>query len=702
MSDRAMIVSMKSKISRDDFIDSLIGLGYERSSMVIESGTYAVKGSVVDVFPSNQNQPLRFDFFSGKLDRLNSFRLDTQRSITELDETKIVKNDPLYSKALVFDNRLLQSEVMANIQAGDYVVHERYGIGIYNGFTRLTVGDQEGEYILIQFKGADKLYMPLDQIPLLHRYSGVESSPRLNGLYDGGWERTRRHAHRALKVIAEDIYNMFKQRQNITGYSFPVDTDDQLAFEMTFPFDETPDQHRAILDVKRDMERSIPMDRLVCGDVGFGKTEVMVRAAVKAALNLKQVMVLVPTTILAEQHYKTFTQRCSSLGLKIAVISRLKSSKFNKVTLKALKNHQLDIIIGTHRLLSADVEFNDLGLVIVDEEQRFGVKHKEKIKQISAQIDILTTSATPIPRTLYMSLTGAKAISTLSTPPKGRVPIHTMISEYSNDLIRVAIEKEIKRKGQIYFLHNHIDELPMISSILQSLVPKLRVGIAHGRMKALELEAVMMSFYNQEFDVLLCTTIIENGLDIQSANTIIINRADQLGLSQIHQIRGRVGRCAIQAYAYILFPAVDQLTDESRGRLQALKEAVGLGVGYQLAMKDLEIRGAGTLLGEKQSGHLTSIGFDLYCKLLEKNLKKVRGERMDDDVLISLKSTPNVFIPSSYIPDAKERLAMYQRLLKSKNRMNLKKLRLECEDRYGKLPQRMIDFIRSIDVQLSI
>ena len=702
MSKKALSVAMNSSIDRDSLIESLISLGYERSSMVIEHGTYTVKGSIVDIFPSNQNQPLRFDFFSGNLDRLTSFRLDTQRSITELQETSIAPNDSLAMKRLDFDNRLLSSEVMANIQDNDYVVHERYGIGIYKGFTRLNIGDQEGEYVLIHFKGKDKLYMPLDQIPLIHRYSGSEANPRLNGLYDGGWERTRRQAHRELKKIAEEIYAMFKTRQKVTGFSFLPDTDDQLTFEMTFPFKETPDQARAIADVKNDMESDTPMDRLVCGDVGFGKTEVILRAAVKAALNLKQVMVLVPTTILCEQHYKTFTERLKAMDLTVGIVSRLKSTTHNKKTINAFNHHKLDILIGTHRLLSDDVSPYDLGIIIVDEEQRFGVKHKEKIKAMSNNIDILTTSATPIPRTLYMSLTGAKAISTLATPPKGRVPIHTIIAEYSLDVIKDAIQKELNRGGQVYFLHNHIDELPIIESTLKELFPDLRIGIAHGQMKASQLEDVMMKFYNQSFDLLLCTTIIENGLDIQNANTIIINRADRLGLSQIHQIRGRVGRCSIQAYAYIFFPNIKDLTEESTGRLQALKEAVGLGVGYQLAMKDLEIRGAGTLLGEKQSGHLTSIGFDLYCKLLEENIKKVRGERLDDSVFISLKDHPNVFIPASYIPDAKERLAMYQRLLKSKNRMNLKKLQLECVDRYGKLPKRMVDFIQSIDVQLSI
>ena len=696
-----LTISIHDDLSRDAVVQSLNELGYERASMVIEQGVYSVKGSIIDVFPSNHNQPLRFDFFSGALDRLTSFRPDTQRSIRELKDTVIAPFDSELVKRFTFDNRVLDSDVVSNIQDGDYVVHERYGVGIYQGFTRLSVGNQEGEYVLVQFKGADKLYMPLDQIPLLHRYTGVESSPKLNGLYDGRWERTRRNAHRALKVIAEEIFAMFKLRQTVKGFAYSPDTDGQLAFEMAFPFDETPDQLRAIGDVKKDMESNQPMDRLVCGDVGFGKTEVILRAAVKAALNGKQVMVLVPTTILSEQHYNTFLTRCDGMSISIGVMSRLKSVNHNKKVLSGLINHHLDIVIGTHRLLSSDVKFKDLGLVIVDEEQRFGVQHKEKIKAISKDIDILTTSATPIPRTLYMSLTGAKAISTLNTPPAGRVPIHTMIGEYSPELIQTAIKKELARGGQVYFLHNHIDQLATMSSEIARLVPGIRIRIAHGQMKPKELEDVMVSFYHHEFDLLLCTTIIENGLDIQNANTIIINRSDKLGLSQIHQIRGRVGRCSVQAYAYILFPMEHQLTDESKERLQALKEAVGLGVGYQLAMKDLEIRGAGTLLGEKQSGHLTSIGFDLYCKLLEKNLKKVRGESVENDVLISLKDVPNVFIPESYIDDSNN-VTMYQRFLSVKNRIGLKKLRLECEDRFGPFPKRMNSFYQAIDAQLSI
>ena len=403
--------------TRDDFIEMLVDLGYERSSMVIEQGTYSIKGSVVDVFPSNQNQPLRFDFFSGQLDRLTSFRPDTQRSIREIDTTQISAYDSTLVNRLDFQTRVLNSEVMANMSLNDYVVHERYGVGLFKGFTRLTVGTNEGEYVEIHYKGADKLYMPLDQIPLLHRYSGSETTPSLNGLYDGKWEKTRRNAHRALAEMAKNIYEMFKARQKVTGFGFEPDGDTQLAIEQTFPFDETPDQLKAIQDVKRDMEASRPMDRLVCGDVGFGKTEVMIRAAAKAALNLKQVMILVPTTILCEQHINTFKSRFSSFDIRVEGMSRLKTAKHNRSVIDGLKNHHIDIVIGTHRLLSDDVMFKDLGLVIVDEEQRFGVQHKEKIKAIATNIDILTTSATPIPRTLYMSLTGAKAMSVLATPP---------------------------------------------------------------------------------------------------------------------------------------------------------------------------------------------------------------------------------------------------------------------------------------------
>ena len=574
MSKKMLKLSLSSSIDRSDLLDTVSSYGYERVSMVIEPGTYAVRGSVVDVFPANQNQPIRCDFFGDSIDRLTSFRLDTQRSIRDIDDTVIYPIDDAFVRSLTFSTRMMNSEVMANIHDGDYVVHERYGIGVFSGFCRLQVGGSEGEYVLIQFKGSDKLYMPLDQIPLLHRYAGSEANPRLSGLYDGGWERTRRQAHRSLAILAADIYQMFKTRQRVKGFAFLPDTEQQLVFEQGFLYEETKDQLTAIHDVKRDMESNRPMDRLLCGDVGYGKTEVLLRAAVKAALNHKQVMVLVPTTILAEQHHKTFTERCRDLPIRIAVMSRLKKPKDNKVVCQKLVDHEVDIVIGTHRLLQKDIAFSDLGLVVVDEEQRFGVKHKERIKELAHHIDVLTASATPIPRTLYMSLTGAKAISQLTTPPDGRQPIQTLIHDYSPELITKAIETELARGGQVYFLHNHIEQLPTIQAQLEAWVPGLRVRIAHGQMPASDLDNVMVAFYRHDFDLLLCTTIIENGLDIQSANTIIINRADRLGLSQIHQIRGRVGRCAIQAYAYVLFPMADQLTEESKGRLQALKESV--------------------------------------------------------------------------------------------------------------------------------
>ena len=702
MSKQQLQLELNSNQTREALIQRLSELGYERVNMVIEPGTFAVKGSIVDVFAVNQNQPVRCDFFGGGIDRLSSFRIDTQRSIRDIESTKIDEVGISNIKSLNFDTRLLDSELISNIQDGDYVVHERYGIGIFKGFCRLTVAGNEGEYIFIQFKGTDKLYMPLEQIPLLHRYAGSDAKPKLNPLYDGSWEKTRLKAHRSLKLIAEEIYQMYKDRMKIKGFACLPDTEEQIALEADFPFQETPDQLKAIKDVKADMESPRPMDRLVCGDVGFGKTEVILRAAVKAALNMKQVMVLVPTTILAEQHFHTFHIRCKGLGVSVSAMSRMKTAKQNRDVLNRLKNHDLDIVIGTHRLLQKDIEFKDLGLVIIDEEQRFGVKHKEKIKHMASNIDILTTTATPIPRTLYMSLTGSKSMSVLATPPPGRMPIRTIVSEFSNHLITDAVNFEMNRGGQVFFLHNNIQQLETIRAQLKTWLPECRVRIAHGQMTGAQLDDVMVAFYRHEFDLLLSTTIIENGLDIQNANTIIINRADRMGLSQIHQIRGRVGRSSIQAYAYVLFPLEAQLTPDSKERLQALKEAVGLGVGYQLAMKDLEIRGAGTLLGEKQSGHLTAIGFDLYCKLLEKNLKQVRGINVSDETLMQLKDSPNVFIPSSYIPDPQERLAMYQRLLTVKSNIQLKRLVLECKDRYGELNQKMIDFIKIIEEQLVI
>jgi transcription-repair coupling factor (superfamily II helicase) len=688
--------------TRDAVCASLVDLNYERVSMVFEPGTFAVKGSVVDVFPSNHNQPIRLDFFSGPLERMQSFRIDTQRSLSSIERTTIAFAD--HHEAARFENhhRLMDSAVLSNIHVGDYVVHERHGIGIYNGFIRLTVGDREGEYVAIHFKGADKLYMPLDQIPLIHRYSGSVAHPALNGLHDGQWGRTCQRAHRALQTMATDIYAMFKKRQSIPGFACGPDCDMQLQFEMTFPYTETPDQLAAIRAVKRDMESNVPMDRLVCGDVGFGKTEIIVRAAVKAALNGKQVMVLVPTTILCDQHYHTFSQRCNAIGLVVKAVSRLQPAVVNRRIVQDFNHHRIDILIGTHRLLSADIAPKQLGLVVVDEEQRFGVRHKERLKQLTHSIDILTTSATPIPRTLYLSLTGAKQMSTLKTPPPGRQPIRTIVSAFSPTLIQKHIELELNRGGQVYFLHNTIDELPHIESLLHDWVPQARVRVAHGRMKATELADVMLAFYQKAFDVLLCTTIIENGLDIQQANTIIINRADRLGLSQIHQIRGRVGRCSTQAYAIVLYPEGGLLTDETRDRLQALKEAIGLGMGYQLAMKDLEIRGAGTLLGEKQSGHLTAIGFDLYCKLLDQAIRKVRGETADHGHQLSLSQTPNVFIPARYIPNDSERLAMYQRVLTTKNRMGVKALLLECHDRYGKAPKSVRSFFDAIMNQFDL
>lgn len=688
-------------IQRDDLIQLLTGMGYERVPMVVEMGVYSVKGSVIDIFPVNHQQPLRCDCFGDVLDRLTSFRLDTQRSIRVLDSTAIQPVDACQFKRFEYDYRVMDSELVANINAGDYVVHERYGIGIFRGFTRLVLANhQEGEYVFIQFKGNDKLYMPLDQIPLLHKYVGQK--PRLSGLHDGSWRTIRRKADRALDVLAADIYDLHKQRQRIKGYAFEPDTDAQLDFESYFPYDETPDQLSAIAAIKLDMEAPRPMDRLLCGDVGFGKTEVMLRAAAKAVFSSKQVLVLVPTTILADQHYHTFKQRFAAFPVNVGRLSRMAPPAEIQQTIRALKQQHMDIVIGTHRLLQSDVSCNNLGLLIIDEEQRFGVRHKHKLKQMAMDVDTLSVSATPIPRTLYLSLSGSTAISQLTTPPKGREPIQTIVAEYNDDLLVTAIQQELDRGGQVYFLHNHIHELDAINARLASLVPSCRVCIAHGQMRPVQLDSIMQQFYRHDFDLLLCTSIIENGLDIPNVNTIIVNRSDQLGLSQIHQIRGRVGRSDRRAYAYILYPKETALSDASKERLQVLKEAVGLGVGYQLAMKDLAIRGAGTMLGERQSGHLTAIGFDLYCKLLSDRLNVLRGHSESPVLpLKSLKAAPNVFIPDHYINNDQERLAMYRRCLQVGSSIQLKRLILECKDRYGRIPNQMHAFLQAIECTVS-
>jgi transcription-repair coupling factor (superfamily II helicase) len=669
--------------THNKFITSLVGLNYNRVNMVLEPGEFAVRGSIIDVYPINHSHPIRIEYFDDEIERLNSFNVHSQRSISNITKTEIH-----YFKSQSKDNffHLIQAEEKANnllsdITEEDYIVHELFGIGVYKGLVRLNIRGQEGEYAFIKYKGEDKVYVPVINFKFLHKYDGGGIVPKINGLHDGSWERVKNKVKKAAEELAEDIFLLYKLRFEEQGHAFQEDSLWQIELEESFPHKETKDQMRVCEEIKQDMESAKPMDRLICGDVGYGKTEVLIRAAFKAIENNKQVACVVPTTILAEQHYYTFKQRLKEFPYIVKAISRFNRKEEQQSTLKALKEHKIDIIIGTHRLLQKDVEFADLGLLIIDEEQRFGVGQKEKIKQIKKNIDVISVSATPIPRTLYMALTGGKDLSSIVTPPKDRKPVLTKISQYNEDLVKQAIANEIMRNGQVFYVYNRVDSIEKKYQELKRLLPDIPIAIAHGQMPETKLQKVIHQFWHQEFKVLLCTTIIENGMDMPNVNTIIIDNADKLGLSQIHQLRGRVGRTEKQAYAYLLY-SENNLSEKAAKRLRAIKEYAALGAGYQLAVKDLEIRGAGTLLGKKQHGHMTAVGFELYCKLLSD--AKSKGKNDKNEKNLSIKK--NIFIPDTYIENPKERLSIYKRIMDFKYQEQIEDLKFELIDRYGPIP----------------
>jgi transcription-repair coupling factor (superfamily II helicase) len=517
----------------------------------------------------------------------------------------------------------------ADVSPGDYVVHMEHGIGKFVGLVRLALDDAtEREYLQVDYAQGDRLYVPVHQADRLSRYvgAGEQMTPMLHRLGTADWERVKKQTRKAVDDIADELLELYAARELVQGHAFSPDGAWQTELEAAFAYEETNDQLVAIEAVKQDMEQSQPMDRLICGDVGYGKTEVALRAAFKAVMDGKQVAILVPTTVLAQQHYQTFSRRLASFPVVVEMLSRFRTSAQQREVIEGLKAGTVDVVIGTHRLLSKDVEFKDLGLLVVDEEQRFGVGHKERIKQMRRQVDVLTLTATPIPRTLHMSMTGVRDLSTIETPPEERLPIKTTIAEYDETLIRQAVLREIDRGGQVFFVHNRVRGITQIARRLERLVPEASFGIAHGQMPERELERVMLDFANGEFNVLVCTTIIESGLDIPNANTIIINRADRFGLAQLYQLRGRVGRAAVRAYAYLLFDRNQTLTPVARDRLSALQEASELGAGFRIAMRDLEIRGAGELLGKKQHGHIAAVGFDLYCRLLAKSVEELKKQ----------------------------------------------------------------------------
>ncbi|RKU14305.1 transcription-repair coupling factor [Candidatus Poribacteria bacterium] len=579
---------------------------------------------------------------------------------------------------------------LVDMKVGDHVVHISHGIAIYEGIRRMDIDGQSQDFLILRYKEDDKLYVPTYQVDLVQKYIGNKDEsyePSIDYLGGKSWQKKKGQAKAAVEEMAGELLKLYAARQANTGYSFPSEVPWEGEFEALFPFQETDDQLQAIEDVKTDMETERPMDRLICGDVGYGKTEVALRAAFKAVMAEKQVALLVPTTILALQHYDTFEKRFKPFPIHVEMLNRFRSQKEIKTVKERLANGTVDIVIGTHSLLSDTVSFENLGLLIVDEEHRFGVKHKEKIKQFKETVDVLTLTATPIPRTLHMSLVGIRDFSIINTPPANRLPIQTHVMPYNTKVIRDAIMNELARDGQVFFVHNRVQNIAIIAKTIQELVPHARVAIAHGQMPERELESVMLEFVRHKHDILVCTMIIESGLDIPNVNTIMINRADAFGLAQLYQLRGRVGRADEQAYGYLFYPQDKPITEGAQKRLRVIEEFTDLGSGFKIALRDLEIRGAGNILGAQQHGHITNVGYELYCKLLDEAVRKLKGEKVEEEIEISINLPIEAFLPDDYIPDSRQKISIYKKISALKTDTDKHELTNELKDRYGDIPE---------------
>ncbi len=587
--------------------------------------------------------------------------------------------------------RFRQAAAISNygaLKRGDFVVHIDHGIGRYGGIRRLSIGGRDHDCMTVTYQGQDKLFIPVEQLDRLRKYSSSEGeAPLLSKLGGTAWEKLKERTREEIFKMASELMQLYAERKARPGVGFSADGPMHREMEAAFPFQETPDQLRTMDEVKQDMESPHPMDRLVCGDVGYGKTEVAVRAAFKSVCDNRQVAILVPTTILAEQHYQTFSERMSHTPTRVEVLSRFRTPKEQKKVLEDVKSGKVDVLVGTHRILSKDIRFRDLGLMVVDEEQRFGVKHKERLKQLKRMVDVLTLTATPIPRTLHMSMMGARDMSVINTPPQDRLPIHTEILAFDETRIAEAIYREVERGGQVYFVHNRVQSIHRLKDYLQDLLPQVRFAVAHGQMPPRQLEKIMFDFMERKYDCLVCTMIIESGIDIPSVNTILVNRADTLGLSQLYQIRGRVGRSNERAYAYLLVPKGKKLTKKSRMRLRAIEEFAELGSGFNIAMRDLEIRGAGNLVGAQQHGFITAVGFDLYCRLLDEAMRDIKGETVLDSPEPDIKIAVSAYIPDDYVPDPDLKMEFYQRLAEAGRIVDLLEIHEEMKDRFGRLPQ---------------
>ena len=607
---------------------------------------------------------------------------------TVISETDIFGKVKKKKKRKTYEGRKIQS--FSELKPGDYVVHENHGLGIYQGIEKIEVDKSTKDYMKISYAQGGNLYIPATQLDLIQKYASADAKkPKLNRLGGQDWTRTKTRVKGAVREIARDLVELYAARKEQEGYEYGEDTVWQKEFEEMFPFEETEDQLLAIDAVKKDMQSKKIMDRLICGDVGYGKTEIAIRAAFKAVQEDKQVVYLVPTTILAQQHYNTFVQRMKDFPVRIDLMCRFRTPAQQKKTAADTKRGLVDIVIGTHRVLSDDMKFKDLGLLIIDEEQRFGVQHKEKIKKLKENVDVLTLTATPIPRTLHMSLIGIRDMSVLEEAPEERMPIQTYVMEYNDEMVREAIEREISRQGQVYYVYNRVEDIAEVTAHIQKLVPEVTVAYAHGQMKEHQLERIMYEFISGEIDVLVSTTIIETGLDISNVNTMIIHDADRLGLSQLYQLRGRVGRSNRMAYAFLLYRRDKMLKEVAEKRLAAIREFTDLGSGFKIAMRDLEIRGAGNLLGAEQHGHMEAVGYDLYCKMLNEAVRLLKGEIKEEDFTTTMDLNVDAFIPDSYIPNEYQKLDVYKRIAAIENEEEMEDMTEELLDRFGDIPKKV-------------
>ncbi|MBD3169354.1 MAG: transcription-repair coupling factor, partial [candidate division Zixibacteria bacterium] len=711
LDERASITVYPFKISGTEYIDfeshSPAISGLKPSVMRNRIDEFLNKGLAVHIACDNLNQRDRVE------ELLGDSRPDLSFGVARIEngfvfppgEIAVLTDHELFGHRLRRRPRRFKEGVSLpdyrSLNPNDYVVHIDFGIGRYIGLRTITVEGRRRDCLYIEYKDDDHIYVPIEQFNRVQKYSGGEGKARLSKLGSSAWEKTVKRARRAVMEMAEELIQIYARRKIAPGYPYPPDTDWMKQLEASFPYEETPDQITALADIKADMHSKSPMDRLICGDVGYGKTELAIRAAFKAVDSGKQVAIIVPTTVLAQQHFETFSQRVQDYPISVEMLSRFVERAKQKKIVQAINEGRVDIVIGTHRLLGKDIQFKDIGLLIVDEEQRFGVTHKEKLKKWRTVVDVMTLTATPIPRTLQFSLLGARDMSLINTPPKDRRPIITEISPFKDKIIIDAVQREIDRGGQVYFVHNRVQSIEAIARYLRKLLPAVSFTVAHGQMKERQLENIMYKFSRGEFQVLVSTTIIESGLDIPSVNTIIINRADKLGLAQLYQLRGRVGRSDRQAYAHFLIPPYRSLSIDAKKRLKAMEEFTALGSGFHLAMRDLEIRGAGNLLGRQQHGFIEEVGFDLYCRLLDEAVAELKGEEFTEQVDTKLTLDCDLYIPESYIPEKDLRVDLYRRLADADKYGVIDSIRDEISDRFGRPSKTVENLIQMSRIRLS-